>query len=90
MLLECGFSQNEAETALKPLIKNNVDKLVLSDCENALTGPVERCDVKTVKKHLECLDNDEKSVYTLLSKQLVGIAKMKNSNDYSQLENILK
>ncbi len=90
MLVECGFSQEEAENALKPLLKNNVDRMVLSNCKNALTGPVERCDTETVKKHLECLNNDEKSVYTLLSKQLVKIAKMKNNNDYSQLENILQ
>lgn len=90
LMEECGFTIEEAEAALKPLFKNNSDKLFSSNCKDALTGPVERCDVNTVKKHIDCLENDEKLVYKTLSKELVKVACEKHDRDYSELMNILQ
>lgn len=90
LMSECGFTMEEAEKALKPLFKNNADKLFLSDCKTALTGPVERCDEGTVKKHIESLSGDEKIIYKLLSKELVEIAEAKNNRDYSELKDLLQ
>ena len=87
---ECGFNDEEAQNALKPLLKNNVDKLFASDCKNALTGPVERCDISTVEKHLQVLSSDKELVYRLLSKELVKIAEEKNDRDYSALVELLQ
>lgn len=90
LMSECGFTMDEAELALKPLFKNNADKLYLSNCKAALTGPVERCDVSTIKKHIECLGGDEKNVYKILSYELVKIADERKDKDYSELKNILQ
>lgn len=90
LMKECGFNDEEAQNALKPLLKNNVDKLFASDCKNALTGPVERCDISTVEKHLKVLSSDKELVYRLLSKELVKIAEEKNDRDYSTLFELLQ
>ncbi len=90
LMAECGFSMEEAERALKPLFKNNADKLFSSDCKTALTGPIERCDGSTVKKHIESLCGDEIIIYKLLSKELVEIAETKNNRDYSEIKDLLQ
>lgn len=52
LLCECGFSEEAAQDALKPLFLNNAENLCRMGCEAALTGPVDRNDCGTVKKHL--------------------------------------
>lgn len=90
LLEQCGFSCEEAEKALKPLFKNNGDRLYETDCKNALTGPVERCDVSTVEKHMEVLSGNYKDVYRLLSLKLIDIARHKCEGNYEVLESVLK
>jgi hypothetical protein len=87
LLGECGFSDEEADTALKPLFKNNALKLVECGPRKALTGPVERGDTGTVQKHLDCLTGDERELYRLLSKKLVDIAQGEN---YDLLKEMLE
>ncbi|MBQ8412257.1 MAG: DUF2520 domain-containing protein, partial [Lachnospiraceae bacterium] len=90
LLEQCGFSEDEAENALKPLFKNNGDRLYETDCRSALTGPVERCDISTVKKHMEVLAEDYKDIYSLLSLKLIEIARHKGEGNYEALESVLK
>ena len=60
-------------------------------CEDALTGPVDRNDVGTVRKHLTamsemCGKNAIIDVYKLLSRELIEIAEAKYpERDYSEL-----
>lgn len=90
LLMQCGFDDDEVDLALKPLFINNAKKLYETNCEVALTGPVERCDIDTVQKHLSVLDKEYYRVYKLLSNQLVNIAEIKNEGrDYSNLYKIL-
>ena len=72
LMMDCGFSEAEAEDALKPLFENNANNLIKKGCADALTGPVDRCDTETVRKHLEALSEnpDELYIYRLLSKEL--------------------
>ena len=57
----------------------------------ALTGPVERGDAKTVMSHLEAINENEKEVYLLLTEKLVEIASEKNPDrDYTKLKKILE
>lgn len=53
----------------------------------ALSGPIERGDIATIKKHLSVLmqDLDLKRAYTALSLIALDIAKEKNSNDFERL-----
>src|SRR5699024_7185904 len=54
LLGECGFDEDSALAALRPLIAGNVNKVLENGCVNSLTGPVERGDAQTVRKHLSC------------------------------------
>ena len=56
-----------------------------------MTGPIERGDVGTVKKHLETFDGINRQVYKDLSLKTLEVAKAKHPEaDYSQLELLLK
>lgn len=90
-LLEyCGFEHDEAVKALAPMLLNNAEALSRIGPEKALTGPVERNDIYTVKKHLEVLDGKENEIYRALSCILVKIAKNKHpERNYKELMEIL-
>ena len=90
LLVECGFDEKLAKRALSPIAINNVGNIAKVGVVDALTGPVERCDTETIKKHLGELDDDMKLTYTVLAKQLIGIAEEKNpERDYSELIKLL-
>ena len=91
LLEACGFSSEESLSALGPLITANVNSILKNGAVAALTGPVERCDCKTVQKHLSCFDDKTANeLYRAASVKLVEIAKEKHPDrDYSELEKIL-
>lgn len=91
MLKECGFSDENAQNAVNPLFLNNAENICQKGCSSALTGPVDRKDLKTVEKHLSVIeDANAKQLYKLLSGEIMKIAAEKYPNrDYSDLENLL-
>lgn len=88
LLQECGFEEKDAVRALAPLIRGNVEHALEAGPAGALTGPVERGDVTTLQKHLGVMTEEEdRQLYRLLSKKLLGLAKKKHPDrDYEQLE----
>ena len=90
-LRECGFSEEDARRAIRPLVIGNVAHAMDVGTVKALTGPIERGDIKTIARHLDQIeDSDEKRLYILLSQRLLEIAKSKNKDrDYSSLEKFL-
>lgn len=91
LLVSCGFSQENALCALKPLMKGNLSKIMEVGTVQALTGPLERADCGTVQKHLQALGGEDREIYRLLSKKILGVAKRKNPNrDYMEMERILQ
>ena len=90
LLEECGFSRDEAVKATQNLVLGNVNSVLENGCVNALTGPVERNDLQTVKKHTESLKGEDRQIYNLLAKRLVRLAKAKNEDrDYLKLAELL-
>lgn len=90
LLEECGFSRDEAVNATQNLVSGNVKSVLENGCVKALTGPVERNDLQTVKKHVESLQGEDRQIYILLAKRLVNLAKAKNKDrDYSELSEFL-
>ncbi len=94
LLEECGFSSDFARKALVPLFLNNAETVSRVGCANALTGPVERNDLFTVKQHLKALSDGEDasvlSVYKALSGELLKIAEAKYpQRDYTELRALL-
>lgn len=91
LLQECGFPAESALQALAPLITGNVDHVLAVGPAAALTGPVERGDLTTVRKHLAVCDSaEDRQRYLLLSQLLLQLAKEKNPDrDYGALEAFL-
>lgn len=87
LLCECGFSPENAHKALSPLILGNMQNIVQYGTAQALTGPIERNDVATVRKHLAALSGDEREIYRLLSGQVLKAAKERHpGRDYQTME----
>lgn len=90
LLKSCGFHEAEAKNAIMPLIESNINNIKNNPLKDALTGPVERNDVDTVKNHLDNLDFETQLIYKALSKNLISIAEMKNPHeDYKLLKEII-
>ena len=90
MLMDCGFSREDAVELTTPLVQNNIKALLHSSPEEALTGPIERGDTETVKKHLSVLTEAEKEVYLRLGEMVLEIAGRKNpERDYQTMVQLL-
>lgn len=98
-----GIYEDEAKELLYKLVFNNLKTAFNRPIKDALSGPVERCDIKTIEKHIDALGklNIEKKesieniilIYKGLSQVLVEIEKTKNSSknkDYCKIEELLK
>jgi len=90
-LSQCGLSENDALEALFPLIQNNINNIKANGFINALTGPVERNDLFTVKHHLEAIPIEDIVLYKNLSLNLLALSEKKHPNrDYKMLSEYLK
>lgn len=79
LLAECGFSYEDSLALLRPLIRNNVESMLEKGAVEALTGPVERGDIETVRKHLDALrGGPAETVYRDLGNVLTDLAKQKH------------
>lgn len=74
LMNECGFSEDEARSALAPLICENAANICKYGIKNSLTGPVSRGDVVTVSKHIAALDDKSKDIYKMLSSILAELS----------------
>ncbi|SKC09786.1 Predicted oxidoreductase, contains short-chain dehydrogenase (SDR) and DUF2520 domains [Lachnospiraceae bacterium] len=92
LLTKCGFTDESAREALTPLVKSNIGHVLNDGVVNALTGPVERNDIKTVQKHIDCFPTKkEKELYCTVSSNLIQIARAKHpETDFSEMESILR
>ena len=83
MLKSCGFSEENADKALLPLMQGSVDNICRQGSIMALTGPVERGDKETVQRHLKVLETEqEKAVYESMTKVLEEIAGKKQASEF--------
>lgn len=91
LLGECGFDEVSSRELIKPLVIGNVNNVMDNGCVQSLTGPIERNDIQTVKKHLSALQNNMAfKSYIETAKIIVKIAEQKNPNkDYSELIELL-
>jgi len=95
-LRHSGFSEQEAQEALLPLMRgtlNNISRLPLG---KALTGPISRGDIGVVASHLEVLARDLPDVkrpYCALAPVLADIARKEGKlsiEKYRELKRIIK
>ena len=89
-LSQCGLSENDALEALFPLIQNNIDNIKVNGFINALTGPIERNDLGTVKNHLASVPICDVELYKNLSLKLIALSEKKHKDkDYEKLKEYL-
>jgi len=85
----CGIKGRDADVSLQALMEGTMNNIKKVGLPEALTGPIERGDLGTVRRHLECLNKRriEKShqeeeileIYLLLGKIAVEMAVEKGS-----------
>ena len=89
MLMECGFTEEEARSFSQVLVRENVEHAIADGVTAALTGPIERGDAGTVLKHLEVMNEEKKAIYKACGRKLVKIAKQKNpEKGYEEMETL--
>lgn len=86
---QCGFSSEHALQAIAPLMEGNLAHILSDGPVASLTGPVERNDVATIQRHLECLPAQYQAVYRELTKILVDIGSQRHPNaDYTDIQQL--
>ena len=91
LLKQCGFEESMAIQALAPLARANLNHLLAGSPKEALTGPVERGDARTVEKHLKVLAPKERELYGVLTGSLLEIAEKKHpEKDYGAIRQLIE
>lgn len=89
LLLECGFGEKEAREELFRLANGNLVHILEDGCEGALTGPIERNDLQTVRGHLSMLEGDMEKAYRANAGYLISVAQRKHPDrDYSEVKTL--
>jgi predicted short-subunit dehydrogenase-like oxidoreductase (DUF2520 family) len=93
LIEEAGINRQDAFNLLKPLIEGTLSNIEKVGVRNALTGPIARGDVKTVKKHMEEIGfkrPDLLALYKLLASHTVDIAAAGNRVSESSIRELKK
>jgi predicted short-subunit dehydrogenase-like oxidoreductase (DUF2520 family) len=80
LLTECGMTRKAARELILPLVSSTFRSIEEKGTRKALTGPVERGDIATVRKHLSVLSRHKrayKKTYVELSKHLARMVSEK-------------
>ena len=73
-MVRAGVPTEHATAALLPLLRGTVENLGSSLPRRALTGPVSRGDVETVRMHMEALDGPGRALYRELAWAVLRLA----------------
>jgi predicted short-subunit dehydrogenase-like oxidoreductase (DUF2520 family) len=81
-LTKVGFTSSLAENSILPLVEGTLNNIKRIGFPHALTGPISRGDITTVKNHLEMLKlhlPDYLSFYIILGRHTIKIAQAKKT-----------
>jgi len=81
LLRHAGLSDAEAWQALRPLVEGTFENLSRQEPMAALTGPVERGDVATIRRHLEALTHDDAVLYRALGRAALELAQKRGMDE---------
>ena len=92
LLEDCGFTRTYALQAITPLLRSNMEHIISHGPAGALTGPMERNDVETVRKHLGAFPTaKDQALYREVSKKLLETAQEKHPDtDYTDMKKVLE
>jgi predicted short-subunit dehydrogenase-like oxidoreductase (DUF2520 family) len=72
---QAGIPDTLSDRIYLPLLRSAVDNLMEQAPAAALTGPVRRGDLATIRAHLEALGPEERALYRLLGLEALGLAR---------------
>jgi predicted short-subunit dehydrogenase-like oxidoreductase (DUF2520 family) len=75
LLAEAGVPEDEALEAILPLARGSLENLGRLGAARALTGPLSRGDVETVRLHLRTLGPRERALYAALGLEALGLVR---------------
>lgn len=90
-LEEIGIDKKEANEAFYPLISVTLENVRKLGTKKALTGPIKRGDLDTIKKHIESIKKESPEL--LKTYKVLGLETLKLTGDEkfsNELKNILK
>jgi predicted short-subunit dehydrogenase-like oxidoreductase (DUF2520 family) len=95
LLGKCGIREEKARKILWPLLEGTLHNVNIIDIFDALTGPLARGDLSTIRKHLKELEQSPSArrIYIDLAKQALEMAKRGNKitkEKISMLEGLLE
>ena len=71
------WSEKQVFKFLNPLLASSIEQVKETGCNSALTGPIKRGDIETIKNHLDLLSKNHPDLlkhYILMSKHLLKIS----------------
>lgn len=74
LMVQAGVPEDEALEAILPLARGSLDNLGRLGPVRALTGPVSRGDVETVRLHLRTLEPRERALYASMGLEVLNLA----------------
>jgi predicted short-subunit dehydrogenase-like oxidoreductase (DUF2520 family) len=89
LLVSAGFSEEDALGALQPLVAGTADNVRRLGPTAALTGPIVRGDIATVRGHIEALrelPGGELGLYCALGRHTLEIAERRRTLDAATVE----
>ncbi|MEO0137324.1 MAG: DUF2520 domain-containing protein [candidate division WOR-3 bacterium] len=89
MTKKLNWQKNDFYTIILPLMQQTIDNIKKYGLRKALSGPIARGDIKTIKAHLQILQKDPalKEVYRTLSRLIITYGPLKAQ---SHLKKLLK
>ena len=73
-MVQAGVPEDEALLAILPLARGSLENLGRLGPVRALTGPVARGDVETVRLHLRTLEPRERGLYAAMGLEILNLA----------------
>jgi predicted short-subunit dehydrogenase-like oxidoreductase (DUF2520 family) len=88
-----GLNRENCFESIYPLVKGNIENIRELGITKALTGPIVRGDIETVKSHIKALEESNNNVKSykdlgLMTINLIEREKMLNNNIIKELKNI--
>ena len=74
LMVQAGVPEDEALPAILPLARGSLENLGRLGPVRALTGPVSRGDIETVRLHLRTLEPRERTLYASLGLEILRLA----------------
>lgn len=93
LLVSAGFDEPSALRALQPLVAGTVDNVRRMGTGDALTGPIVRGDVDTVRQHIKALrglPGNELQLYRVLGRRTLEIARRRETLPPDKVEALVE